>query len=48
MTVLKKKTLEKGGPEKGESLPFVIVDKVNSTPNLLSVRGSKHIATYST
>ena len=38
----------KRGLGKEESLPIVIVDKVNPTNNLLGVGGSKYVAAYST
>ena len=48
ITVLIKMFGLKRGPGNEESLPFVIVDKVDPTYNLLSVWGSKYIAAYST
>lgn len=38
----------KRGLGKEESSPFVVVDKVNPTHDLLGVGGSKYIAAYST
>lgn len=48
ITVLGKMFGMKRVPGNEESLPFIIVDKVNPTYNLLGVGGSKYIAAYCT
>jgi hypothetical protein len=44
----RKKFGVKRGLGKEESLPFVIVDKVNPTHDLLGVGGSEYVTAYST